>query len=285
MIITSSENTSSSITPPSRRTSRKAISATPLDIRPVASAKGASIRVTYVPMKAPANFPTRGTRTRPTIVEAGRSVKDRSKYKPAEAKNSGTKRPSEALRMPGMMSLRTPWESPDRAAPNSSAPMVPCRPILSAPTTIRKSPPMRRPNESWGTLTKRCRPTMATGSTFADSSQASVTKATILPTRARTESAVTLGRVSPRVKPTTSSEAISAMITMVKILSPMGCLRVPESDRTLAARPRLDSDSTPASASASLNSRPSPRSSPKRSDVTARAATSDMTTEMMAAAK
>ena len=87
------------------------------------------------------------------------------------------------------------------------------------------------------------------------------------------------------VNPTTSREAISAMITMVKIFSPMGCLRVPESDRTLAARPRLESDSTPASASASLNSRPSPKSSPKRSEVTARAASSDMTTEMMAAAK
>ena len=132
-------------------------------------------------MKAPANFPTSGTNTSPRIVPAGRPVKDRSKYKPAEAKNSGTKKPSEALRMPGMMSSRTAWESPDRAAPKSSAPMVPCSPIFSAPTTTSKRPPISRPNESWGTLRMRCRKTITTGSTLADSSQATTTKATILP--------------------------------------------------------------------------------------------------------
>ena len=46
MIRTRSEKTSFSIVPLSSSTSRKAISATPLDMSPAASANGASIRVT-----------------------------------------------------------------------------------------------------------------------------------------------------------------------------------------------------------------------------------------------
>ena len=75
------------------------------------------------------------------------------------------------------------------------------------------------------------------------------------------------------------------MITMVKIFSPMGCLSVPASASTLTASPRLDSDRMPARANASLKSRPRPTSMPKRSEVTARAATIEMATEIMAAAK
>ena len=126
---------------------------------------------------------------------------------------------------------------------------------------------------------------MAAGSTLADSSQASTTKPTIWARRVSTETTLTLRSFSLMVNPTTSSEAISAMITIVKIFSPSGCLRVPESERTLAARPRLDSDRTPARASDSLKSSPKPRSSPKRSEVTTRAASSEMMTEMIAAAK
>ena len=87
------------------------------------------------------------------------------------------------------------------------------------------------------------------------------------------------------VNPTTSSAATSAMITTVNTLRPIGSLRCPPSASTLAARPRLDSDRMPASASASVNSSPSAKSTPSRSEVTVNAATSEIATDSTAATK
>ena len=121
--------------------------------------------------------------TSAAIVATGSSVNDESKCSPAEAKKSGTNSPSEALRIPGMMSARTCWGSPDRAAPNSSAPMVPCSPNSSAATTTRNkqpmSNPMSNPNESSGTLRSRWRRVIAAGSTLVERIQAATTKPTI----------------------------------------------------------------------------------------------------------
>ena len=117
------------------------------------------------------------------MVAPGRAVKERSKCRPAEAKNSGTNSPSDALRIPGRISCRTRSGMPDREMPNTSAPMVPCRPIISAPTTIRNSPPIISPNDSSGTLSSRCMNSMAGGSTRVDSSQVTITNAAICPSR------------------------------------------------------------------------------------------------------
>ena len=103
--------------------------------------------------------------------------------KPAAAKNSGTNRPSAALRMPGITARCTRRGIPDRAAPKSRAPMDPCSSMRSAATTIRKSPPMRRPNASSGTLKWRSRVMIAGGRTLADSTHASTVKPTMCVSR------------------------------------------------------------------------------------------------------
>ena len=87
------------------------------------------------------------------------------------------------------------------------------------------------------------------------------------------------------VNPTTSSAVTSAMITTVKILSPIGSLRWPPSASTFATSPRLDSDRIPASARASVKPRPSANWSPSRSEVTTSAASSEMITDTTAATK
>ena len=233
---------------------------------------------------APTNLPASGITASATIVPSGMAVKERSNCRPAEAKNSGTNKPSDALRIPGMISQWMRCGSPDSATPNSSAPRVPCRPIFSAPTTIRNSPPSNRPNDSSGTFTKRCRNRIAGGSTRVDSTQVTTTKPAIC--RSSVTSPSTLGSwCSPMVKPTTSSAATSAMATMVKIFSPIGSFRWPESASTLATSPRLDSDRMPASASASSKCRPSAKENPARSEVTSMADTSEMITDSMAATK
>ena len=186
--------------------------------------------------------------------------------------------------MPGMISQWTRCGRPDNATPNSSAPMVPCRPIFSAPTTIRNSPPSSSPNDSSGTFRKRCRNRIAGGSTRVDSTQVTTTNPKICSSRVTIP--IRLGSwCSPMVNPTTSSAATSAIATMVKILRPIGSLRWPESASTLATSPRLDSDRMPASASASVKCRPSAKGSPARSEVTSMAATSEMITDSTAATK
>ena len=151
---TSSENTPSSIAPVLRSRSSKAISATPFAISPAAMASGASSLMTYALRKDPANLPANGTSVSARIVSGCSLRKSKLSCRPADAKNSGTKNPSAALLIPGMMSRRTWYGSVDRAAPKSSAPSEPCSPAFSAPTTTRNRPPNSTPNDSCGTCRK-----------------------------------------------------------------------------------------------------------------------------------
>ena len=84
--------------------------------------------------------------------------------------------------------------------------------------------------------------------------------------------------------PTTNRAISSAMTTAVKIWTPTGSFSRPSSISTLATRPRLDSDSTPASASACVKLRPR-CTSKKTSVVTASDTSIDMVTESTEARK
>ena len=93
--------------------------------------------------------------------------------------------PSAALRRPGVISRCTRRATPESATPNSSAPMEPWSSIISAPTTIRKSPPKMIPKASSGTLARRSNWLMARGRSFADSTQATTVKIPMWASRLR----------------------------------------------------------------------------------------------------
>ena len=91
-------------------------------------------------------------------------------------------------------------------------------------------------------------------------------------------------KCSLMANPTTNRAISSAMTTAVKIWTPTGSFSRPSSTSTLATRPRLDSDSTPASANACVKLRPR-CASKKTSVVTARATSIDMVTDSTEARK
>ena len=143
---------------------------------------------------------------------------------------------------------------------------MPCRPTCSAPTTTRNSPPSSSPKESCGTCRRWCRRTMTRGSTFVDTTQVTTANplicATTISTLRRSSwcpwSAAAWSLIA---NPTTNNATNSAMTTAVNIWTPTGCLSRPSSTNTFATTPRLESDSTPASASAAVGSKPRCRSS------------------------
>ena len=166
--------------------------------------------------------------------------------------------------------------------------MEPCRWIFSAPTTIRKSPPISSPNDNSGTFKMRCKKTIACGRILADRNHATTAKPTICISRRSTLatlSSYSCAPISLMENPTTSRASNSAMITVVKISRPMGSLKCPLSASTFATSPRLDSDRMPARASASVKSRLRAKLISKKLDVRTRAMSSEMSTDTVAATK
>ena len=80
-----------------------------------------------------------------------------------------------------MISRRTWCDSSVSDAPNSNAPSEPCKPITSAPYTIRNSTPSSKPRESCGTWITRCNSATSGGSTRDDSIQDTTAKPATLP--------------------------------------------------------------------------------------------------------